>query len=78
MEIKVTRIKNRFHARLILAGKIIDEMACECKQDIGHICREMLRWQDKCFNSTPWTRAARKRQTGKVFGRIWYRNNLSR
>jgi len=78
MEIKITKLKNRFHARLILHGKILDEMACQMKVDIGHICREMLRWQDKCGNSTPQTRAARKRQTGKHYGRIWYRNSLSR
>jgi hypothetical protein len=78
MEIKVTRIKNRFHARLFISGKVLDEMACQLKQDIGWICREMLRWADKTGFGNKWTNAARMRQQGSHLGRVWYKNKLYR
>jgi hypothetical protein len=72
MEVKVTKIGGDYHARLIdKNGKILDEYACKEKEDIGWISREMLRWQDKMGNSTPQTRAARKRQTGNPVGKVW-------
>lgn len=45
--IKVTKIKDRWHARLLYKGEVRDELACDCQQDIGLICKEMLRWFDK-------------------------------
>ena len=74
MEIKVTRIKNRFHARLYVNGKVFDEMACTEKKDIGFICREMLRWYDKGLGPhSDFASAARSRQTPRPPGKIWYR-----
>ena len=75
LNIKVTRIGNSWHARLLSDGKVIDEMACEMRSDIGWICREMLRWQDKLgYHGTDWqfASAARHRQhTAKTNGRVW-------
>lgn len=65
MDIKVTRIGKRWHARLMEAGIVLDEMACVVKEDIGWICREMLRWQDKCGNGNEWTASARVRHNGE-------------
>lgn len=62
MEIKVTRINGEFHARLFEGERLLDEMSCKNKSDIGWICREMLRWQDKLGNSNSWTTKARERQ----------------
>ena len=76
MEIKVTKIDKRWHARLLEDGKILDEMACLAKQDIGWICREMLRWQDKMGNTNAWTSSARKRQITNPIGKIWFQKNL--
>ncbi len=77
MNIKVVKIKNKWHARLFGENnEILDEMACSLKEDIGWICREMLRWQDKCWNSTEWTRAARKRQVLPPVGKIWFKKQL--
>ena len=78
MKIKVTRINNRYHARLTQDDVILDEMACSDKQDIGWICREMLRWQDKLGNTTAWTFSARERHNSdpKPIGKIWYKNQL--
>jgi hypothetical protein len=39
LEIKVTRIGQRFHSRLLKDGEVKDEMACEDRRDIGWICR---------------------------------------
>lgn len=74
MEMKITRINNKFHARLLSdTGEVLDEMACTLKADIGHICREMLRWQDKMGNTTEWTRSARERQQKSTpVGKILY------
>ena len=72
MYIKVTRIKNNYHARLYNKdGRVLDEMACKEKQDIGYICREMLRWQNKMGNVTPWTDFARSRQKQDYIGKVW-------
>jgi len=76
MDIKVTKIKNRYHARLIYEEAIIDEMACEEKRDIGWICKEMLMWSDKTGYSCKWTSAARKHHSTNNVGKIWYRNKL--
>lgn len=76
-EIKVTKIKNRWHARLLVADKVYDEMACEVRSDIGYICKTMLRWYDKTGGCSKFAHAARQR-LNKCFptGRIWYRAHL--
>jgi hypothetical protein len=76
MDIKVTKIGKRWHARLIDGNTILDEMACSLKEDIGWICREMLRWQDKMGNSNGWTSSARRRQTPKSAGKVWFQKAL--
>ena len=72
LHIKVTKIKDKWHARLFNNDIILDEMACSEKADIGWICRELLRWVDKLGRSTPWTKAARRRQQYSSRGKIWY------
>lgn len=79
IDIKVTKIKNRWHARLLQNNIILDEMACNDKRDIGRICRCMLRWQDKTGNSSELTKAARMRANEdpeKPYGKVWYRTDL--
>lgn len=75
-EIKVTRIKNRWHARMIVGGVVRDEMACMNRVDIGWICREMLRWYDKGGGTSLFAWAARHRQWVAPQGKVWYRNAL--
>ncbi len=76
-EIKVTRIANRWHARMTVAGEIRDEMACELRVDIGWICREMLRWHQKLGGRSAFASAARKRQTvSGAKGKIWWRKDI--
>ena len=76
--IKVTKIKNRYHARLFFKEKIFDEMACEYRQDIGLICKEMLRWFDKLGGESVYADKARHRQsTNREYaGKVWYKNKL--
>ena len=76
LDIKVTKIRNRWHARLLDDSKILDEMACISKLDIGWICREMLRWYDKNGGISKFAVAARKRQRGYPTDKIWYYNQL--
>lgn len=74
--IKVTRIKNRYHARCFLNGSIADEMACENRQDIAVICRIMLRWLHKMsIHISDYTARARTLPQEPV-GKIWYKSKL--
>jgi hypothetical protein len=81
-EIKVTRIGKRWHSRLILSGKVIDEMACSNSLDIGWICREMLRWHSKLgyiSNRAEFARDAKREsrvRKANPVGQVWYRNRL--
>lgn len=75
MEIKVRNTNGVFHARLYEGTLLLDEMSCKLKEDIGWICREMLRWQDKMGNSNDWTTSARKRQIKKPSGKVKYIRN---
>jgi hypothetical protein len=59
-QIKVTRINNRYHARLMKLDVVISEMACELRIDIGYICRQMMRWEDK-MGGDKFTSASRNR-----------------
>lgn len=75
-EINVTRIAKRWNARLLVDGVVLDEMACSSQQDIGWICREMLRWYDKTGWCSEFASAARERQTAGAIGRIWWQKEL--
>lgn len=73
-----TKIKNRWHVRLMhVDGNIIDEMACDARENIGYICYIMLRWADKMGWPSPMANATRNRQKAQSApGKIWYRNKL--
>jgi len=77
-EIVVTRIKNRWHARLVNNGKVFDEMACDCSADIGLICKERLRWFNKRGNESKFADKARHRESTARMqeGKIWTYNQL--
>lgn len=76
-ELVVTRIHKRWHARLFFQGNLVDEMACANRVDIGWICRQMLRWQDKA-GGNKFTSAARKRIVRGPVGQVWYSGQLKR
>lgn len=77
-EIKVTKIKDRFHARLHVGTNVHSEMACSERADIGYICRSLLRWFDKCGGSSIYAHKSRERLNTKEtnfsgpIGKIWY------
>ncbi len=75
---KVTKIKGRWHTRLILieTDKVIDEMACDTRRNIGYCCHTMLRWACKLGWDSPMASAARKRSSQQAPGGIWYRKDL--
>ena len=75
-DIIVTKINNRWHARMIVDDIVQDEMACENRADIGWICREMLRWFDKGGGCSNFASAARHRQKTGAQGKVWYRGEL--
>ena len=86
LSIKVTRIKDRWHTRLLGDnGKIWNEMACDTRGNIGWCCAEMLRWFDKLGGCSKMAYASRHRGKrvlvpGKIWqmkvpGKIWHRNH---
>lgn len=80
LDTKVTRINDKFHIRLINTdtNKVLDEMACMERMDIGYCIREMMRWHDKMGGTSPMADSSRHR-LGKNFiktGKIEYENNL--
>lgn len=77
MKVKVTRIASRWHCRLLLRGKVIDEYACQLRIDIGWCCRDMLRWANKMGHQDPLAIAGRERKNRKddahPKGKVWTR-----
>ena len=75
LTVKVTKIGPRWHARLRENGKLIDECACARKEDIGFICRWMLRWYNKLGGCSKMASASRSRPKGSLrpVGKIYYR-----
>lgn len=78
IDIKVTKIGQRYHARLLQDdGTILDEMACISRLDIGWICKEMLRWFDKNGGISKFAMASRKRKRdARPVDKVWYYNAL--
>jgi len=80
-EVKVTKINNRYHARLVKLGKCIDEMACELREDIGYISRYMIRIEDKS-GGDEFTSASRYRLNtnpdnfGGPKGKVWHSSRI--
>ncbi len=65
-EIKVTSINGWFHCRLFVDDKLFAEEACELREDIGLICRLMLRDADKFYGVwNDHTQSARRRLNEK-------------
>lgn len=77
INIKVTKIKNRWHSRLVVNNVLYDEMACSNRTDIGWISREMLRWLDKTSAGNKMSSSARKRQKGQPIGQVWHQSQLT-
>ena len=59
---KTTNIAGYYHCRLFRDGKLVSEIRCSFKEDIGWCFREMLRWQDKLGFISKFASAARERQ----------------
>jgi hypothetical protein len=80
LSVKVTKIGKRWHARLLINGRVQDESACSLQCDIGWICRNMLRMHDKCGGTSRLACAARTRKSlidaGNPVGRVWYSPQL--
>ena len=78
LKTKCTKINNMFHVRLIdiRTSNVLDEMACELKQDIGYCCKEMLRWHDKLGGMSKMADKSRERFRNQPIGKIKYFNEL--
>ena len=77
--IKVTKIMNKWHARLYYRDKIYDEMACTDRLDIGLICRIMMRWLDKSGgNRYSSSSRARHNNDRAPVGKIFYLHQIQK
>ncbi len=76
-ELRVTKIKARWHVQFRVDGTVHSEMACAKREDIGYCCRELSRWYDKCGGMSAEAAATRARMCkptnvkGPV-GKIWH------
>ena len=66
-EIKVTRIKDRFHVRCFVNGRLYSEMSSDERQDIGYLSKEQLRWVSKMGIDSPMAEASRARNKNWTF-----------
>lgn len=76
LEVKVTKIRDKWHTRLLKESEVLDEMACENRIDIGWCCREMMRWHDKMGGMSHFAGASRMRQLTGAKGRVFYCGEL--
>ena len=60
-EVTVRNINGNYHCRVLVNGEVNQEAVCYIKGDIGHTCRNLLRWEDKCGNISKFASAARER-----------------
>ena len=60
-EVTVRNINGVYHCRVFTNGSLNQEAKCYRKVDIGHTCRSLLRWEDKCGNISEFASSARAR-----------------
>jgi len=74
---KVTPINGRYHCRLLKGDKVLGEMACVLKQDIGFCMSYLLRWHDKLGGGSKMADKSRHRgKNGTAKGKIWYPSQI--
>ena len=79
IQTKVTRIGKRWHCRIFNSNKVLDEMACDSRLDIGFCFRYMLRWHDKMGGVSKMASASRHRgKNHAISGRVWYNYQLGK
>ena len=60
-EVKVTRINNRYHCRVFTDGILNQEGVANSRKEISYVCRDLLRWEDKCGNISDFATSARNK-----------------
>ena len=64
--VKVTYLgKGKWGCRVLINGRVNQEIEVRSKEDIGPACREMLRWEDKCGNISQFASRSRDRQRAR-------------
>ena len=61
-EVTVRNINGRYHCRVFVDGELNSEGVTKHKSHIGAVCRDLLRWEDKCGNVSNYADRARHRQ----------------
>ena len=60
-EVTVRSINGGYNCRVFIDGKLNQEGRTMVKSHIGAVCRDLLRWEDKCGNISEMARGARHR-----------------
>jgi hypothetical protein len=60
-EVKVTRIGSSYHCRVFTNGILNQEAIAKDQSEIGFVCKDLLRWEDKCGNISDFASSARER-----------------
>ena len=60
-EVKVNRIGDVYHCQVFTNGELNQEAIAKNRSEIGFVCKDLLRWEDKCGNISAFATSARKR-----------------
>jgi len=60
-EVKVNRIGNVYHCQVFTNGVLNQEAIAKNQSEIGFVCKDLLRWEDKCGNISNFASSARRR-----------------
>jgi len=60
-EVKVNRIGDVYHCQVFTNGILNQEAIAENQSEIGYVCKDLLRWEDKCGNLSAFASSARAR-----------------
>jgi hypothetical protein len=75
---KVTTINGRHHIRLVSGEKVLSEVACKLKEDIGWCCAYLLRWHAKLGGTEEiaWSSRHRGKRSVHPKGKVWYPSQI--
>jgi hypothetical protein len=69
-EVTVTRIGGIYCCRVYTNGLLNQEAIAQNQSEIGYVCKDLLRWEDKCGNISAFASSARERLNNLIDYRI--------
>jgi len=77
IDTKVTKINGIYHCRLLRGERVLSEMACVNRRDVGFCISYLLRWYDKLGGTSIMAGKSRSRQKNlRPNGKIWFPSQM--